>query len=372
MVAQRLWKRRNTKQLRMMNFRLTGHPPEGIMETQAWLRRAHANAKAARVLVKQDDPELLVEAVTQVQQACEKATKAILLANGMAYSEVTAMGHNTIGAFVNLMALMLVRSPLAEDFSRALVKEEATESANTLAKLVLSGPRNKKNREDVVYAFKQVLPPTSGTLGNRDLEVEEWRRLTRAFPPKVVEMFVAFHERFSDMWRQYINEMPNIYVDASPLLAKEVKPETWVFSPAYAGLPKRFPGQESESPINPILANLAQQLVDDSFERMFRHIDRKHWPATVNIRELLLYISNWLTSLGWLFLCAIVTTPHAVSSRYPAEEFQSGTVKGSQHYNKQLGVVACIGPLAVHTEEAIRNLIRHYRQIENDYRQMLR
>ena len=107
-------------------------------------------------------------------------------------------------------------------------------------------------------------------------------------------------------------------------------------------------------------------------EQVFRNIDRRHWPDEINIREVLLHIGNWLIPLGWLFLCATVTTPHAVSSRYPAEEFRSKTVKGSQHYNKQLGVVASIGPLAVHTEDAIRNLIRYYRQIENGYRQMLR
>ena len=355
-----------------MDFRLTGDTPEEIKQVQAWLRRAGGNAKTARIIVEQDDPELLVEAVTQVQQACEKATKAVLLSNGTSYSEVTAMGHNTIGAFVSLMAHMLDNNPLAEDFSRALLKEEATESAKTLTKAVLSGRRNKKHREEVMYAFKQVLPPTSGALGNRALEVEEWERLTRAFPQRVVEMFIAFHEHFSDMWRQYIIQMPNLYVDPRPLLAKEVKPETWVFSPAYAGLPERFPGQESESPINPIMAHLAQQLVDNSFERMFRHIDRRYWPATVNIRELLRYISTWLISLGWLFLCATVTTPHATSSRYPAEQFQSKTVKGSQHYTKQLGVVACIGPLSIHTDEVIRNLIGHYRQVENDYRHIVR
>ena len=322
--------------------------------------------------MEQDDPELLVEAVTQVQQACEKATKAILLANGTTYGEATAMGHNAIGAFVSLIARMLDNSPLAEDFSRALLKENASESAYTIAKLVLSGPRNKKNKEDVIYAFKQVLPQTSGHLGKRALEVEEWRRVTRAFPPKVVEMFIAFHERFSDMWRQYINEMPNTYVDPRPLLAKEVKSETWVFSPSYAGLPRRFPGQESDAPLNAVLVGLAQQFLDDMIEQTFRTIDRKQWPKAINMRELLRHISNWLTSLGWLFLCAMVTTPHATSSRYPAEEFQSKTVKGSQHYDKQLGVVARIKPLAIHTEEAIRNLITHYRQIENGYRQMLR
>ena len=358
--------------IEMMFQRLSEAPPEEIVATQEWLRRAYANAKTARLLVEQDDPELLLEAVTQVQQACEKAIKAILLANGTTYGEATAMGHNTIGAFVSLIARILDNSPFSEDFSQALLKENATESAYSLAKLVLSGSRNKKTREDVVYAFKQVLPPTSGNLGNRVLEVEEWRRLTRAFPPRVVEILVAVHVNISDMWRQYINEIPNWYADPRPLLAREVKAETWVFSPAYAGLPRRFPGQESDAPLNAVLADLAQQFLNDIMEQALGHIDRKQWPETINIRELLRHISNWLTSLGWLFLCATVTTPHATSSRYPAEEFQSKAVKGSQHYDKQLGVVACISPLAIHTEDAIRNLIAHYRQIESGYREMLR
>lgn len=355
----------------MMNFRFAGHTSEETRDVQAWLRRALVNAKAARVLVEQDDPELLVEAVTQVQQACEKATKAVMLGQGMSYDEVKGMGHNTIGAYVNLIAHMLDVSDLAEDLSRALLKEDATESVYTLAKLVLSGPRNKRNREDVVYALKQVLPPTSGTLGNRALEVEEWRRLTRAFPPKLVEMFIAFHEKFSDAWQQYINAIPNVHVDPRPLLSREVPLEIWVSSPDYAGLPKQFTGQESDTSTNPVLTKLAQQFLDDFVEEILGQYDRKHWPETINIRGLLMYISNWFESLGWLFLCAIVTTPHAVSSRYPAEENPASIEIGSQHYNRKLGVVACSAPLANHTEKVVQNLIRHYRQAEEGYSLML-
>lgn len=223
-----------------------------------------------------------------------------------------------------------------------------------------------------MLAWKQVLPATSGTLGNQALQVEEWRRLTRAFPPKVVEVFIEFHENFSEMWRQYINEVTNEDVDPRPLLAKEVNPETWVLSPSYAGLARRFPGQESDAPINPILANLAQQVLNDSIKQMSRRRDQKHWPKAINIRELLIHISNWLTSLGWLFLCATVTTPHATSSRYPAETSSTSNEMGSQHYNNRLGVVACIGPLAIHTDDTIQKLIRHYRQTEEGYRHMVR
>ena len=84
------------------------------------------------------------------------------------------------------------------------------------------------------------------------------------------------------------------------------------------------------------------------------------------------HINRWLSSLGWLFLCSTVTTPHATSSKYPAEKSSTSDEIGSQDYAESLGVVACIGPLAIHTDEAIGNLIRHYRDIEQGYNRMLR
>ena len=323
-------------------------------------------------MVEQEDPELLVEAVTQVQQACEKATKAIMLAQGKPYDDVKGMGHNSIGAFVTLIADMLDANPLARDFSQALLNGNSTEAAKTLARLVLHGRGGKENKDQVMYAFKQILPPASRTLGNKALEVDEWKRLTRAFPPKVVELFIEFHEYHGGLWSQYINEIPNMYVDPRPLLDKRVSVETWVFSEGHAGLPRGFPGQETGASTSPVLENLAQQLLNDFLEQGIDQVDRSHWPKAVNTRRILLHISNWLTALSWLFLCATVTTPHAVSSRYPAPRSSTAKEVGSQHYNKQLGVVACIGPLAEHTEQAIQNLIKHYRQIGSGYSQMFR
>ena len=350
---------------------MTGHTQGDIKEAQEWLRRAHTNAKAAKLLVGQEDPELLVEAVTQVQQACEKATKAILLAHGTAYRKVTAMGHNIIGAFVSLIAGMLEQSPLAEDVSQAVLKPNAMEYAKRLTKVTLNGRRNKSKREKVLLAFKQILPEGYETLGTQALEVEEWERLTRAFPPKVVEIFVDFQEYHSDLWHRYISEIHNVHVDPRPLLSGGVPAETWVFSEDHAALPRQFPGQESDTPINSVLTSLAQQMVNDVVKQRFGHLSSEQFPESVNVIGLVRHISNWLTSLSWLFLCATVTTPHAVSSRYPAERTESETAKGSQHYNRGLGVVACIGPLAAHTDQVIRNLMEHYRQIGSGYSRMV-
>ena len=353
-----------------MALSMIGTTPEALTDAKEWLKRASINAKASSVLVKQDDPDLRVEAVTQVQQACEKATKAILLANGTSYREVTDMGHNTIGAFVSLIAQTMGDNPIAGSVSDALLTNQATESALKIAKAVLSGPRNRKRRNAVIYVFKQVLPPSSENLGNKAIEVADWDRLARAFPPMVVESLIEMHEGFIDTWSQYVNEIPNMYADPRPLLAKEVSAETWVFGPAYAGLPRRFPGQEADSPPNPVLANISQELLRDFMEQHFSHVDQSQWPEAVSIRDALLYIGNWLTSLLWLFLCGMATTPHAVSSRYPAEEPPSKKEMGSQHYDRRLGVVACIGPLSDHTEAAIRKLIAIYRQLERIYREM--
>ena len=355
-----------------MNFTLTEFTPEQIKQTQEWLRRALANAKAARILVEQDDPDLLVEAVSQVQQACEKATKAILLAHCATYSEVTSLGHNTIGAFTTLIARIMQGIPFAEDFLRALLKEDAGEAANLLGRVVLSGRRNRERRNDVIYAFKQMLPrPSSEPLGSKALEVAEWDRLTRSFPPQVVEMLIDMHVRHKEMWSQYNSGIRKVRVDPRPLLSKEVDAETWVFDPDYAGLSRRLPGQEYDIPTNPELSQLVQQILNYSVSQLLHQADQSSWPSAINIRIILLHLAKWLTSLGWLFLCATITTPHAVSSRYPAEIFQSETVKGSQHYSKRLGVVACIRPLAQHTDEVIRNLIAHFKRSESDFSSML-
>ena len=220
-------------------------------DAQEWLQRARVNAQAARVLVEQEGTDLRVEAVSQVQQACEKATKAVMLAQGMSYDEVKGMGHNTIGAFVNLMADMMTTNPLAENVSKVLLTQDATESAKNITKVVLKGRRNKVLRDKVLYAWKQVLPENAGNLGNNALQVEQWERLTRAFPTQVVELFIEFHKRLKDIWREYINEIPNMYADPRPLLSKAVSPEAWMFSPDYAGLPRRFPRARVRSPNQP-------------------------------------------------------------------------------------------------------------------------
>ena len=251
----------------------------------------------------------LVEAVSQVQQACEKATKAVMIGRGISYDEVKESGHNTIGAFTNLIAEMLGTIPQAEAVSKALLTQDATESARLLTKMVLSGKRNKAIRDKVLYAWKQVLPQSAGNLGNRALEVEQWQRLTRAFPPPVVEIFIEFHEDFKEQWRDYINALPNTYADPRPLLSKSVSAEAWVFGSDHAGLPRRFSGQESDTPINPIMASLAQQLLNEFMEQLQRQYGERHWPDNINLREVLLHISRWLLSLGWLFLCVTVTTP---------------------------------------------------------------
>ena len=342
-----------------------------ILETHGWLQRARVNSKAAMTLVDKEDVELLVEAVSQVQQACEKATKAVMVAQGTPYEQVKGMGHNTIGAFVNLIAHMLDTIPQAEDVSKALLTSDATVSANVLTKVVLTR-QHKRHRKKILYAWKQVLPGSSGNLGNKALDAGQWNRLTRAFPPQVVEVFVDYHEHLKDMWRRYCNEISNTFVDPRPLLSKGVPVETWVYSPDYAGLPRRFPGQETDAPINSILAKLAEQLLEEFLERMLRQYDERDWPDKINIREVVLHIGRWLSSLCWLFLCATVTTPHATSSKYPARAGSTSDEIGSQHYTKSLGIVACILPLATHTDETIRNLERHYRDIDSGFRQWIR
>ena len=143
---------------------MTGNTADAITEAQAMLRRARVNSKTAKFLVGAEDPELIVEAVSQVQQACEKATKAVMIAQGMPYDQVKGMRHNTIGAFVTLIAEMLGAIPQAGDVSESLLTGDATRAANILSKVVLTG-RFKRHRKKVQYAWKQVLPENTSDLG---------------------------------------------------------------------------------------------------------------------------------------------------------------------------------------------------------------
>ena len=75
----------------------------------AWFARARVNAEVARLIVSQNKPELLVEAVTQLQQAVEKATKGLMIVNGMPREYVERLQHNTSGAFLELMVHIMTQ-----------------------------------------------------------------------------------------------------------------------------------------------------------------------------------------------------------------------------------------------------------------------
>ena len=54
-----------------------------------WYKRAHVNAKIAKMIAEEDGPDSLVEAVTQLQQVVEKATKGFMIATGAPPSTVS-------------------------------------------------------------------------------------------------------------------------------------------------------------------------------------------------------------------------------------------------------------------------------------------
>ena len=71
-----------------MNRTLPNLTTERTNNAQEWLGRAKVNTRSATILVEQADSALLVEAVSQVQQACEKATKAVMIGQGIPYDKV--------------------------------------------------------------------------------------------------------------------------------------------------------------------------------------------------------------------------------------------------------------------------------------------
>ncbi len=344
--------------------KMTGSTGHDLDDTHEWLRRAYANAKTARLIVEHGDPELRIEAVTQLQQACEKATKAVLLANGTTYADVKAMGHNTIGAYLSLIVQMGTANPLSKKYLPQLVTEDSMRTVSMLAELALSGRRYKSMRLSVLQAWKDILPETSSGLGNTELGQEEWRRLTRSFSREVAKAFVELHKLHVTTWSKYIDKIPSRHVELRPLLAQEISPEGWLLSPDYGGFPTPPNGKRSATSFRPGFEDVAQLLVSEHLDAVLSSIGSRNWPQTVDVKGIASLLAKWIQALLWLLFCATITTPHAVSSRYPAEVGKRGAAKGSQDYTSALGVMFSVEALANITEEVIEHLIEHYRHIE--------
>ena len=355
------------KYLGDMVGKMTGPTEHELNDTHEWLRRAHVNAKTARLIVEQDDQELRIEAVTQVQQACEKATKAVMLASGATYADAKAMGHNTIGAYANLIVQMATVNPLAQINLSRLVTKKSMDTVTALAEVALGGRRHKSKKRKVLAAWKRVLPESSQDLGNTALEEEEWRHLTKSFSREVVNVLVDLHHMHVTKWSEYIDKVPSRNVELRPLFGQTINPEVWLQSPDFAGFPSPPGRNSSATSLTLNFDDVARGIVSTHLTYVVSNVDRRDWPQTVDVKGIASQLGKWVQALLWLLLCATVTTPHAVSSRYPAEVRKRGAAKGSQDYTDRLGVMACIAALATITEEVIGDLIEHYRQVESGF-----
>ena len=346
---------------------VTGSSKCDLKDSHEWFRRALVNAKTARLIAEQDNPELRIEAVTQLQQACEKATKAVLLANGTTYRDVESMGHNTIGAYVNLIVQMATANPLSKDYLPKLVTEDSMRTVTSLVEVALSGKRYRRMKRQVLGAWKDILPEASHSLGNTKLEDREWRRLTSSFSRDVVKMFIELHELHVATWSKYIDDVPSRNVELRPLLTQEISAEVWLKSPDFGGLPTPPKRKSSAPSLRPSFEDMAQEFASKYLIAVVSEIDSRNWPQTVDVKGLTSLIAKWIQALLWLLFSATVTSPHAVSSRYPADVGNRGVAKGSQDYTDDLGVVYYVAPLSKITEEVIHNIIEHHRHIETGF-----
>ena len=338
-------------------------------QVRHWLERAHVNAQVAKLIVEQDNPVLLVEAVTQLQQATEKAAKALLLANGASHAEVKALDHVTVAAFLTLLG-NFAKEEGVKDLLSQMVAPEHIEALSFLINAsfpIHPGKLQRHLRKDLKRKLLGILPPLKKATPVGQLEdATEWHGKLRLWPDIAVDGLLDIHKNLLVILNNYFEQIDQgKMVDPRPLLRKEVNAVQWAFSKEYAGLPPYYMGRELPIRTNRRFAKAVDSLIELLINRLIPQDDSCAWPESINLRQVVddfgKTASNWVR----LYLIGAVTMPHAITSRYPAEEGESFSI-GSQDYNESLGVIKCIRRLAHETEETICMLREHYGLAEID------
>ena len=323
-----------------------------------WLRRAEVNAKVARLIVDQRNTELYVEAVTQVQQSAEKAVKALLIKQGVPYQDVKDLEHNAIAAFLTLFRNS-TNLQEAKNIWQAKITVEDVRNINNLINVSIS---RKAQRGKIRKAIRDLLPQVNQEISiGKNTDWRDWYDRARKCPPdRIYELFKGYQVNKGILF-DYANLInPERRADPTPLLLGHIAPIDWGFSPDYGGLPEWFQGKSMRKGQSPEIRAAVESLCEYLRTQLPSHIHSGQSMDTVNMREFVRTFasrsSNWIR----LYLIGAITTPHAVSSRYPSAP-DDGSI-GAQHYDSGLGIVKCIPMLASEMEDTVRILIEEHEE----------
>ena len=322
-----------------------------------WYGRAHANAKVAKLIAEKNDPDLLIEAVTQLQQAVEKATKGFMIATGTPLSEVEELEHNTSGAFLALIVRIFDSEQENLDF-QSLELYDGPISGHKLIESMFPTRGKTYRKANLRKAWESLFVDVDHRAYRMNTDWRWWRNEISTWSEETINWMLDGHDEYRSRWDSYIGSMRKSYrpkkVDPMPLLSGEVSPDTWVFDRKYAGLQEWFIEGKTKSPLRLQHAKAINAYCHYLIKTIADPVPREMWPKSVDLQAVLHAIRDFTSALLFLYVVGVITTPHATTSRYPSDGSSEGM--GTQDYTGDLGIIRCVGRLSHETEATIRRL----------------
>ena len=345
-----------------INGHLVARSHSLVTDAAEWLWRGHVNARIARGIVSKKEPGLLVEAVTQLQQAAEKASKGLMIANGMPYEDVVQLQHNTSGAFMELLIHVMAQHKDSLDWN-GLDLGGGPAAGEALIMLIFPKDRRTNRKVKLLAIWRSLFENIEPDATGLNTDWRWWREQTGTWSEDAIRWVLRGHVEYRRMWDRYIARMkkasPERKADPRPLLTGAVEADTWVFDREYAGLSEWFVEGDFRVNLRSSHREAIRAFCNYARESALDQIGSSPLPSGVLIEPILNHIRDYTSAFLFLYVVGIITTPHATTSRYPADRSEAGRGSmGTQDYDDQLGVIRCIRPLSYHTEASIRRLRR--------------
>lgn len=335
------------------------------MAAMEWLERAQVNAETAKLIVKQGNQGLYIEAVSQLQQACEKATKGLMVANGMPYQDVQRLQHNTSGAFLELMIHVMTRHQDSLDWS-SLDLSNAPMAGSDLIKLIFPKDRRSGRKVKLQKIWNSLFPDADDIPSGTNTDWRWWREQTSTWSEEAINWLLDGHEEYRAMWDRYIDRMQKSdrvnKAPLEPLLEGHVSPDVWVFDRQYAGLSEWFVDHKRKVNLRTKHDQAVTAFCNHMIASTMKVVGTAPLPERVEILPVLYYLRDYSSAMLFLYVAGIITAPHATSSRYPADQQDNDrpgrkrASMGTQDYKSELGIIKCVERLSRETQACTRRI----------------
>lgn len=326
------------------------------VSVEDWLAAAERDAKAAKLIVDDGNIELFAVAVTHVQQSAEKAVKALLISQGVPHKEVKNLGHNAIAAFLTLFRHS-TNLEEGRDIWRLTLTPDRVQSVYNIVHAAIG---NKAQKRQMRKLLKDLFPAISnGSTLAEQTDVEQWHARIRKYPSAVINELIEHYDLSKGVLFDFANLIdPKKRVDPRPLLLGDVTPREWVFGKKHAAMPLRFRGKsvpEAYTSQHTAAIEIACEAIKS---KVLANYDYRRWPDSINLRDEIIKFATRSNNWVRLYIIGAITTPHAVTSRYPSDPDEASI--GTEHYDSNLGIVKCVPKLTYEMNDTIRILIEEH------------